>query len=268
MLLLRFVDPPLSSFMLLRAVEAWREGDDAFRVQQQWVEASRIPGHLRLAVVAAEDQRFYRHRGFDVREIEAALRESGAGAPRRGASTLSQQVAKNLFLWPGRSWLRKALEAWLTVWIELLWPKERILHVYLNVAEFGDGIYGVAAASRRFFGKEPGALTRSESALLAAVLPSPRRLYPHRPSPGVERRRDWILRQMRQLDARRAVPRVRSSDPEVALADGDEASDGVVNGRREGLEHHTHPAGKSPPAGLAGLLAMAHQRRDLDGPLG
>jgi monofunctional glycosyltransferase len=268
-LVLRFLDPPLSSFMLLRAAEAWREGDDAFRLRQQWVAAARIPDHVGWAVIAAEDQRFYRHRGFDLHAIEAALRESAGGPPRRGASTLTQQVAKNLFLWPGRSWLRKALEAWFTLWIELLWAKERVLHVYLNVAEFGDGIYGVAAASRHFFAKDPEALTRQEAALLAAVLPSPRRLRPDRPSPWLEERRDWILRQMRQLGARRgAAPRGLGSDPKVTLALGDEARNGVAGRRWKGFEQHTHAARKAPAARLAGLCAVPYQGPHLDRPFG
>ena len=196
--MLRFLDPPVTSFMVLRAAEAWRQGERGFSLDQQWVPPERIPDLARLAVIAAEDQRFRHHRGFDFHAIQETLREGG-GSPRRGASTISQQVAKNLFLWPGRSWLRKGLEAWVTAWLEALWPKSRVLHVYLNVAEFRDGVYGIAAASRHSFGVSPERLSAGQAALLAAVLPSPRRSRADRPSPWLERRRDWILAQMRQL---------------------------------------------------------------------
>ena len=152
-----------------------------------------------LALVAAEDQRFPDHHGFDLEAIEKARRNNARGRKVRGASTISQQVAKNLFLWSGRSWVRKGIEAWYTVLIELLWPKERILEVYANIAEFGDGVYGVQAAARSFFGRDAARLGPAQSARLAAVLPSPRRYNARNPGPYVQRRSRGIERQMRQL---------------------------------------------------------------------
>jgi monofunctional biosynthetic peptidoglycan transglycosylase len=152
-----------------------------------------------LAVVAAEDQRFFDHQGFDLSAIRDVLRGSRSGERMRGASTITQQVAKNLFLWSDRSFLRKGLEAGLTVFIELLWPKRRILEVYLNVAQLGPGTFGFEAASQRYFRKSAAALTPSEAALLAAVLPNPERLRAERPSAYVRQRQAWVLRQMRLL---------------------------------------------------------------------
>jgi len=146
--------------------------------------------------VAAEDQRFARHLGFDFKQIDRALEDRERGRRVRGASTISQQVAKNLFLWPGQSWFRKGLEAGLTVLIELAWSKQRILEVYLNVAEFGRGTWGVQAASQRFFRKDAARLNRSEAALLAAVLPAPKRYRADQPGPYVRKRQAWIERQM------------------------------------------------------------------------
>jgi monofunctional glycosyltransferase len=191
--LLRWVDPPTSAFMLARQLET-QAG-----VDYRWVDWRRLSSQLPIALVAAEDQQFPRHRGFDVAAIEAALSERGGAGPRRGASTISQQVAKNLFLWSGRSWLRKAVEAWFTAWIELWWSKQRILEVYANIAEFGDGIYGAEAAAQRFFGKPAAALDAAESARLAAVLPNPRRYSVARPGAYVQQRQQWIERQVRQL---------------------------------------------------------------------
>jgi monofunctional biosynthetic peptidoglycan transglycosylase len=142
---------------------------------------------------------FAYHPGFDFAAIYAAIAERERGGRVRGASTISQQVAKNLFLWPGQSYVRKGLEAYLTLLIERLWPKRRILEVYLNVAEFGDGIYGVGAAAARFFRTDPLHLTRTEAARLAAVLPAPRHLHVERPSAYVLRREAWIVGQMGQL---------------------------------------------------------------------
>jgi monofunctional glycosyltransferase len=187
---LRWVTPPTTSFMLQSPVRP---------VHHRWVEAAAIPPHLRLAVVAAEDQRFPHHRGFDVDAMADAWAEFRGGGRRRGASTISQQLAKNLFLWPGGGYARKGIEAGYTVLIETLWPKGRILEVYLNVAEFGPGVYGVGAAAEHFFGKPVQRLSRREAALLAAVLPSPRRMSPAQPSAQVLRRADWIQVQMRQL---------------------------------------------------------------------
>jgi len=164
-----------------------------------WVPWSEISGHAAVAVIAAEDQTFPVHDGFDFKAIDQALTDAGRGGRLRGASTISQQVAKNLFLWPGQSWFRKGLEVWFTIWIEALWPKHRILEVYLNSVEFGRGVWGIEAASRHYFGKPAARLTRSEAALLAAVLPSPKRMRVANPSAYVRRRQEWILNQMRRL---------------------------------------------------------------------
>jgi monofunctional biosynthetic peptidoglycan transglycosylase len=165
----------------------------------QWVALSDISPHAALAVVAAEDQKFPQHWGFDLDAIRDAIRNNARGGSPRGASTLTQQVARNLFLWQGRSYLRKGLEAWLSALLEALWPKRRILEMYLNIAEMGHHTFGVAAASQRFFGVPASAISRQQAALLAAVLPNPVRYRVDDPSPYVRKRQAWILRQMKQL---------------------------------------------------------------------
>lgn len=195
---LRFVPPPTSAFMLVRHAERLF-GDDGPAVMYAWAPMRTIPPHMALAVVAAEDQNFPHHFGFDVDAIARAMEHNEKNSRVRGASTITQQVAKNLFLWSGRSYVRKALEAGLTVLLEILWSKERILEVYLNIAEFGDGTYGVGAASKRFFGKTPDRLSRHEAAILASVLPNPRRFLARRPSSYVMQRANWVQNQMRQL---------------------------------------------------------------------
>lgn len=197
-LALRWIDPPTSAFMLARRAQALHAGDAAFRLDYRWVDAAAISPQLPIALVAAEDQKFPLHDGFDVEAIRDALDERAEGGGR-GASTISQQVAKNLFLWRGRSWLRKGLEAYYTVLIEALWPKSRIVEVYANIAEFGDGVYGAEASAQRFFRKPAAQLTAAESARLAAVLPNPKRFRVDAPSPYVRRRQAWIQRQVRQL---------------------------------------------------------------------
>jgi monofunctional biosynthetic peptidoglycan transglycosylase len=180
-------------------VERWLEARSAgrsFRLRYDWVPLARISPALRAAVIASEDQRFFEHGGFDWKSMHDAFAAWRSGGRLRGASTISQQVAKNLFLWPGRSVVRKALEAWLTLWIEWLWPKQRILEVYLNVAELGDGVFGAEAASRHWFGRSAASLGREEAALLAAILPSPRRSSVARPSPTLRERQRWILGQI------------------------------------------------------------------------
>jgi monofunctional glycosyltransferase len=198
-LLLRWLRPLTSAFMLEASGAAWQAGDRRYRVDFQWVSLERISPNAAIAVIASEDQQFPFHAGFDFDSIRQAVRESERGRRLRGASTISQQVAKNLFLWSGRSLLRKGLEAYFTVLIESLWPKERILEMYLNIAQFGDGIYGVEAAAHRFWHKPALRLSSSDAALLAAVLPNPLRMHADRPSRYVLQRRDWILGQMRGL---------------------------------------------------------------------
>ncbi len=198
-LALRWVDPWTSAFMLGDRREALLAGNFGYANRYEWVDLEAISPHAALAVIAAEDQLFPFHAGFDFESIREAVRHNAKGRKVRGASTITQQVAKNLFLWSGRSYLRKGLEAWFTVLIELMWPKERILEVYLNVAEFGRAVYGVEAAARQYFRKPAARLTRREAATLAAVLPNPKVMRADRPSRYVARRRDHILGQMRAL---------------------------------------------------------------------
>ncbi len=198
-LAVRWVDPPTSAFMIRHWLLAESPASTEKRLYHEWVAADQIPAEVKLAVIAAEDQRFPTHAGFDLVEMQNALERWRNGGALRGASTLSQQTAKNLFLWPGSDWLRKALEVPLTVLIELLWPKQRILEVYLNIAQFGPDTYGVGAASWRFFDRPVSTLGPSEAALLAAVLPNPVRYQVQSPSPRVRRKAAWIERQMRNL---------------------------------------------------------------------
>jgi monofunctional glycosyltransferase len=190
---LRWVDPPYSAVMLQRAwtQQAWP--------RRQWTDIERIGPTVALAVIAAEDQRFPTHWGFDGREIVAALERRLDGGPLRGASTISQQVARNLFLWQGRSFVRKGLEAWFTVLIEIAWPKRRILELYLNLAETGPGRFGVTLASLDAFGRPPARLDAAQAALIAASLPNPHRYRVEQPDGYLLERRDWIMRQMRNL---------------------------------------------------------------------
>lgn len=198
-LVLRFIDPPVSAMMVERQLGAWLHGQGDFSLQHRWCDLEAMAPSVGISLVAAEDQRFPFHHGFDLAAIEKARDHNARGGRVRGASTISQQVAKNLFLWSGRSWPRKALEAWYTVLIELFWPKRRILEMYANVAEFGDGVYGAQAAARHFWHKDAARLTPAQSALLAAVLPSPRRYDAARPGPFLQRRAAWIQRQAAQL---------------------------------------------------------------------
>ncbi len=198
-LALRWIPPPASSFMLTAWASARLEGDREFRLNYRWVGWDEISPQAKLAVIAAEDQMFREHLGFDFQAIEKAWRHNRDGKRPRGASTLTQQTAKNLFLYPGRSYVRKALEAYFTLLIEASWPKRRILEVYLNIAQFGKGIYGISEAARIYFGKPATRLDEREAALLAAVLPNPLLLRADKPSSYVGRRQQWILRQMRQL---------------------------------------------------------------------
>ena len=198
-LALRWLHPLTSAFMLEARAQAALAGERGYHTEFQWASLEQISPHTAIAVIASEDQQFPFHAGFDFDSIREAVRASEHGRRLRGASTISQQVAKNLFLWPGRNFVRKGLEAYFTVLIEALWPKERILEMYLNVAQFGDGVYGVQAAAQRFWRKPAARLTSAEAALLAAVLPNPLRLHADRPSRYVLERRDWILGQMREL---------------------------------------------------------------------
>jgi monofunctional biosynthetic peptidoglycan transglycosylase len=191
---LRWIDPPFTAFMATDRLTHLFDDDYDFR--HDWRDWNGISKHVAVAAIAAEDQTFPSHHGFDFKQIDKALHDRERGRRVRGASTISQQVAKNLFLWRSQSWFRKGLEAGITVLIEACWSKQRILEVYLNVAEFGRGTYGVQAASERYFRKDAARLSRREAALLAAVLPAPGRYQVQAPSRYVQRRRDWIQRQM------------------------------------------------------------------------
>ncbi len=197
--LLRWVNPPYSAFMAETQLAAWSKHDKSYVFRRRWADLNKISPNLPLAVVASEDQKFPEHWGFDVEAIEKAYEMNQHSHRVHGASTISQQVAKNLFLWSGRSYFRKGLEAYFTLLIEACWPKRRILEVYLNIAEFGYGTYGAEAAAQRYFRKPAAALTRSDAAVLAAVLPNPERLLAAAPSAYVLERRDWILGQMQAL---------------------------------------------------------------------
>ena len=189
---LRWINPPTTAFML-------QDNSGRAPVKYQWVAWEDIGPALPLAVVASEDQKFATHSGFDMKSIRASVEKYSAGAPLRGASTITQQVAKNLYLWPGKNLLRKGLEACFTVLIELTWSKKRILEMYLNIVELGPGVYGIGAASEIYFGKSPTALQDRDAALLAAVLPNPKQLLASDPSPYVRQRQNWILGHMQRL---------------------------------------------------------------------
>ncbi len=187
-------------FMLYRHYEDLIE-DHAFKsINYQWISAKNISSNASTAVIASEDQQFYQHFGFDLQSISSSITAYINGGRRlRGASTISQQVAKNLFLTPSKSFIRKGLEAWFTLLIEIAWSKQRIVVVYLNIAEFGDHLFGIEAASQHYFGTSAKNLSRSQAAMLAATLPNPLQLKAAHPSSYVIRRQNWILRQMRNL---------------------------------------------------------------------
>lgn len=180
-LLFRVVPPPLTPLMAIRLVQG-------YGLDKEWRPLDQISPHLRRAVIAAEDGKFCAHWGFDWQAIDNAIERYEDGGKMLGASTISMQTAKNVYLWPGRTFVRKGLEAYLTVYLEALWPKRRILEIYLNVVEFGPGLYGAEQAARRYFGKPASALSAREAALLAAVLPAPLERSPARPSSYVARR--------------------------------------------------------------------------------
>ena len=196
---LRDSQPSTTAFMLLARRADPATGSPCERIEYRWVAREQISPHLKLAVAVAEDQRFLLHSGFDLGQIQKAVRDHETGGRLRGASTISQQVAKNLFLWPSGGFVRKGIEAWLTLWIEWLWDKPRILEVYLNVAQFGPCTFGAEAASRLYFERPARALEPAQAALLASVLPSPAKLRAWSPGPYTLERRDEILALMGQL---------------------------------------------------------------------
>jgi monofunctional biosynthetic peptidoglycan transglycosylase len=194
-LVLRWLPPPATAMML-------EQPGPLRELRYEWRDRPQIAAAVARAVIASEDQRFLAHHGFDLDQLQIAIDEYRAGDEMRGASTITQQVAKNLFLWSGRSFVRKGLEAYFTVLLEACWPKQRILEVYLNVAELGEGVFGVEAAARRFFGVHASALSAEQAALLAAVLPNPHKLRVDKPSNYVRGRQSWILGQMKLLETR------------------------------------------------------------------
>ena len=195
--------------MLARWLDGFIHADRRASIQYKWVAWEKIAPSMALAVIAAEDQKFPDHHGFDVESISTQLEKKAAGKRVRGASTISQQVAKNLFLWSGRNYVRKGLEAYFTGLIECFWSKRRILEVYLNIAEFDNGVYGVSAAADTFFGKPASKQTQGDAARLAAVLPNPKRLHVENSSSYQVRRRRWIEQQMRQLGGTKFLKSMR-----------------------------------------------------------
>ena len=189
-----WVPVPYTPLMLIRYIENPDEG-----IRHQWVPIEDISNNLKIAVIASEDQNFPNHRGFDVKAIEKAMDENQAGKRTRGASSISQQTAKNVFLWPNRSWLRKGFEVYFTFLIETFWSKERILEVYLNSIEMGKGIYGAEAASKAWFNKPAKNLTPYEAAAIAAILPNPRVYRANPASNFIQGRKSWIVRQMQNM---------------------------------------------------------------------
>lgn len=191
----RWLNPPVTMVI----ADRWLASKDEFYLHQDWLAWDKLPKQAALAVVTSEDQRFPLHSGFDVDAIVKAVREANRNGQLRGASTISQQVAKNMYLWTGRSWLRKGLEVWFTLLIELTWGKQRILEVYMNIAEWGDGVFGIEAASRYHFGQPASQLTPMQSALLASTLPSPLKYDPARPAQHLVDRARWNLEQQGKL---------------------------------------------------------------------
>jgi monofunctional glycosyltransferase len=195
----RFVNPPATPLMLIRVVEQLADGEKP-KLQKDWVPIEDISQNMKLAVISSEDNHFESHFGVDFKAIEKANKLNQKGRKIRGASTITQQTAKNVFLWPARTWVRKGLELYFTGLIEIFWGKKRIMEVYLNVIEMGDGIYGVEQASQNYFHKHANQLTRSEAAAIAAVLPNPLRWRPDKPTPYIQKKKGWILWNMNNVE--------------------------------------------------------------------
>jgi monofunctional biosynthetic peptidoglycan transglycosylase len=192
-LIYKYLPIPYTPLMVIRYFEA--EAD--FKLRHQWVKLEKINPRLQLAVISAEDQNFYSHYGFDFQAIKSALLHNNRSKSLRGGSTISQQTAKNVFLWQQRSWLRKGLEAWFTLLIELCWSKTRILEVYLNSIEMGKGVFGAQAAANYWFNKPARSLTREQAAAIAAILPNPRKYSARSSTAYIRKKKAWIIRQMK-----------------------------------------------------------------------
>lgn len=231
-LILRWVNPPFTSFTLQAD---WDEFDqNRYNLRTYWIPAEDMPEHIIWAAVASEDQLFFEHSGFDLKSIEEAWEEHQQGVRTRGASTISQQVAKNLFLSPAQSFFRKGIEAGITVLIELFWSKERIIEVYLNIAEFGPGVFGIGRASEVYFNRPATQVTPEMAARFAAVLPSPKRMRVNPPSPYTQERSRWILRQMNQLTGRTFYTFEKDrADSQVTGADADSTIRDSLNHRSQ-----------------------------------
>ncbi|MCB0748727.1 MAG: monofunctional biosynthetic peptidoglycan transglycosylase [Ignavibacteriae bacterium] len=197
-IIFRFLPIPTSSFMVQNKISNLFSNKST-HIEYDWVSKDNISNSIKLAVIAAEDQKFLDHFGFDIESIEKAISRNKKSKRIRGASTITQQTAKNLFLWSGKSFIRKGLEAYFTLLLELFWSKERILEVYLNIAEFGENVYGVQASAKKYFNRNAGQLTYQNAAMMAAVLPNPKRYKVNSPNQYQQRRVLWIQRQMRQL---------------------------------------------------------------------
>lgn len=195
-ILLRFINPPITWLMVQRGFERKANGKE-WQITKKWLNYDELSDNLKRAAISGEDARFMNHWGFDREAIADAYQRNKDGRRLRGGSTISQQTAKNVFLWPGRSWIRKGFEAYFTVLIELCWSKKRILEVYLNVMETGDGLYGAAAAAQHYFGRSARSLTKRQGALIIAVLPNPRRWSPARPTTFINRKANTIVRYMK-----------------------------------------------------------------------
>ena len=194
-LLYRWLPVPITPLMLIRCVEQKQDGK-SMTLKHDWVKLEDISPKLQLAVVCSEDQNYLKHYGFDFGAIEKAMKSNGEGKKIRGASTISQQTAKNVFLWPGRSYIRKAFEVYFTLLIELMWSKERIMEVYLNSIEMGNGVYGAEAAAQHWFKKSASKLTKDECAAIASILPNPRKFAANPVSPYIAKRKEWVKKQM------------------------------------------------------------------------
>lgn len=194
----RFINPPVTYLMLQRAVERKMDGKE-WKMERSWLKMDELSDNLKKAAIAGEDARFLEHWGFDLEALQNAVEKNSKRKRLIGGSTISQQTAKNVFLWPGRSYIRKAFEAYFTILIELLWGKERILEVYLNVIEMGDGIYGAEAATQQYYGQSARSLSKSKAALLVAVFPNPLRWTPNRPTRYIYHKQGLILRNMRHI---------------------------------------------------------------------
>jgi monofunctional biosynthetic peptidoglycan transglycosylase len=199
--LYRFLPVPITPLMVIRLWEQAFDKEKEMRLKKDWVSISKISKNVPQAVIAAEDQKFMEHNGFDIEAMKKAWENNQKGKRVKGGSTITQQTAKNVFLSPSRNLIRKGLEAYFTFLMELIWSKEWIMEVYLNVIEMGEGIYGIEAAAQTYFKKPASKLSRQEAALIAAVLPNPRRWSPARPTAYISGRQAWILRQMNNLKA-------------------------------------------------------------------